>query len=329
MGNCLRCRNIDSSVDVGNSDAQLRLETERRRSRLPPYFENDPIMHPTPGVSRPMSQLTEEEQVRIATRMGLISTLPLFKFDESKREKLFECIICMCEYEEGEELRYLPCLHTYHRVCIDDWLMRALTCPSCLEEIRPNSPVKIRSNIHSQNTIHNNHNNNNESSENNNNVVSQRNDNSVPISCHPQHNSQSIHEYNRRTSITERRSRNVQSSNVYTNSETVQRIILEQLKPQNNNNNNNNDTTVVGDISDRNYNISHMIRHRQHHHQQLQQHRRTRSIGPSRRSYSMNAFNVTLPYGYRRGNSVTAIDMLNSVIQTTDDNTYSINNNYI
>ncbi|VDP29597.1 unnamed protein product [Schistosoma mattheei] len=47
-------------------------------------------MHPTPGVSRPMSQLTEEEQVRIATRMGLISTLPLFKFDESKREKLFE-----------------------------------------------------------------------------------------------------------------------------------------------------------------------------------------------------------------------------------------------
>ncbi|RTG80741.1 uncharacterized protein DC041_0002922, partial [Schistosoma bovis] len=221
------------------------------------------------------------------------------------------CIICMCEYEEGEELRYLPCLHTYHRVCIDDWLMRALTCPSCLEEIRPNSPVKIRSNINSQNTIHNNHN-NNESSENNNNnnnVVSQRNDNSVPISCHPQHNSQSIHEYNRRT-------------------KTVQRIILEQLKPQNNNNNNN-DTAVVGDISDRNYNISHMIRHRQHHHQQLQQHRRTRSIGPSRRSYSMNAFNVTLPYGYRRGNSVTAIDMLNSVIQTTDDNTYSINNNYI
>ncbi|THD24168.1 RING finger protein 11 [Fasciola hepatica] len=87
-----------------------------------------------------MSQLTEEEQVKIATRMGLISTLPLFKFDEGKREKLSECIICMCEYEEGEELRYLPCLHTYHRVCIDDWLMRALTCPSCLEEIRPSSP---------------------------------------------------------------------------------------------------------------------------------------------------------------------------------------------
>ncbi|VEL15859.1 unnamed protein product, partial [Protopolystoma xenopodis] len=50
------------------------------------------------------------------------------------------CIICMCEYETGEELRYLPCLHTYHRVCIDEWLTRASTCPACLEEIRPASP---------------------------------------------------------------------------------------------------------------------------------------------------------------------------------------------
>ncbi|CAL8071394.1 unnamed protein product [Calicophoron daubneyi] len=107
--------------------------------------ENDPILHPAPGVSRPMSQLTEEEQVRIATRMGLISTLPLFTFDEDKREKMSECIICMCDYEVGEELRTLPCLHTYHRVCIDDWLMRSLTCPSCLEELRPASPPIVRS----------------------------------------------------------------------------------------------------------------------------------------------------------------------------------------
>ncbi|OON23285.1 hypothetical protein X801_00814 [Opisthorchis viverrini] len=52
--------------------------------------EHDPILHPAPGISRPMSQLTEEEQVKIATRMGLISTLPLFTFTEDKREKLTE-----------------------------------------------------------------------------------------------------------------------------------------------------------------------------------------------------------------------------------------------
>lgn len=142
MGNCLKCKNNGSSSDIQAHHGHRRLEEHVRRSRQPPYYDNDPILHPAPGISRPMSQLTEEEQVKIATRMGLISTLPLFKFDESKREKLTECIICMCEYEENEELRYLPCLHTYHRVCIDDWLMRSLTCPSCLEEIRPNSPDK-------------------------------------------------------------------------------------------------------------------------------------------------------------------------------------------
>uniref|UniRef100_A0A183SPH6 RING-type domain-containing protein n=1 Tax=Schistocephalus solidus TaxID=70667 RepID=A0A183SPH6_SCHSO len=40
------------------------------------------------------------------------------------------CVICMCDYELGDELRCLPCMHTFHRACIDDWLMRSLTCPS-------------------------------------------------------------------------------------------------------------------------------------------------------------------------------------------------------
>lgn len=47
------------------------------------------------------------------------------------------CIICICEYELGQELRSLPCLHTYHRACIDDWLIRAFHCPVCLQEIQP------------------------------------------------------------------------------------------------------------------------------------------------------------------------------------------------
>ncbi|KAG5447884.1 RING finger protein 11 [Clonorchis sinensis] len=145
MGNCLKCRNNDTQSEDEHREENRRSDHQSRRVFYPGYLEHDPILHPAPGISRPMSQLTEEEQVKIATRMGLISTLPLFTFTEDKREKLTECIICMCEYEEGDELRYLPCLHTYHRTCIDDWLMRALTCPSCLEELRPSSPNVSRS----------------------------------------------------------------------------------------------------------------------------------------------------------------------------------------
>lgn len=46
-----------------------------------------------------------------------------------------ECVICMYEFQIGDRIRYLPCLHVYHDVCIDDWLMRSLTCPSCLEPV--------------------------------------------------------------------------------------------------------------------------------------------------------------------------------------------------
>lgn len=53
------------------------------------------------------------------------------------------CVICMCEYEVGDELRKMPmCSHIFHRACIDDWLTRSLTCPSCQQEIpAPSSTI--------------------------------------------------------------------------------------------------------------------------------------------------------------------------------------------
>lgn len=74
----------------------------------------------------------EEHQVRIAKRIGLIQHLPTREYDGAKKG---ECVICMMELMIGEAVRYLPCMHTYHAVCIDDWLLRSLTCPSCMEPV--------------------------------------------------------------------------------------------------------------------------------------------------------------------------------------------------
>ncbi|CAJ1392472.1 unnamed protein product [Effrenium voratum] len=45
------------------------------------------------------------------------------------------CVICQEAYEMGEEVRKLPCSHTYHRACIDRWLTTggpiSLQCPIC------------------------------------------------------------------------------------------------------------------------------------------------------------------------------------------------------
>ncbi|GCB61974.1 hypothetical protein scyTo_0004184 [Scyliorhinus torazame] len=98
-----------------------------------------PVYHPTPSQTRLASQLTEEEQIRIAQRLGLIQHLPKGTFDfggkDSQNKKIKECVICMMDFDYGDQIRFLPCMHIYHVECIDEWLMRSFTCPSCMEPV--------------------------------------------------------------------------------------------------------------------------------------------------------------------------------------------------
>ncbi|XP_059312851.1 E3 ubiquitin-protein ligase At1g63170-like [Lycium ferocissimum] len=49
-----------------------------------------------------------------------------------------ECCICLCAYEDGIELRELPCRHHFHAACIDKWLYINATCPLCKFNILKN-----------------------------------------------------------------------------------------------------------------------------------------------------------------------------------------------
>ena len=42
-----------------------------------------------------------------------------------------ECCICLSPYEDGAELREIPCSHHFHSVCINKWLRINATCPLC------------------------------------------------------------------------------------------------------------------------------------------------------------------------------------------------------
>ncbi|XP_067877259.1 RING finger protein 11a [Heterodontus francisci] len=97
-----------------------------------------PVYHPTPSQTRLATQLTEEEQIRIAQRLGLIQHLPKGSFDfgkETHNKIIKECVICMMDFVYGDPIRFLPCMHIYHMECIDEWLMRSFTCPSCMEPV--------------------------------------------------------------------------------------------------------------------------------------------------------------------------------------------------
>lgn len=45
--------------------------------------------------------------------------------------EIAECCICLSAYDDGVELRQLPCGHHFHCACIDKWLRINATCPLC------------------------------------------------------------------------------------------------------------------------------------------------------------------------------------------------------
>jgi len=66
-----------------------------------------------------------------------IDNLPLhiYKKDTETIEQE-PCTICLEEFIGEQEIRTLPCLHQFHKGCVDKWLYRQNHCPNCRAEVR-------------------------------------------------------------------------------------------------------------------------------------------------------------------------------------------------
>ncbi len=78
---------------------------------------------------------------RPATR-AMVESIPkkIYSVDEDQQFITDQdtCAICLDMFEDGDELRHLPCHHEFHSECIDPWLLlRKRTCPLCKADACP------------------------------------------------------------------------------------------------------------------------------------------------------------------------------------------------
>ncbi|XP_074563955.1 NEP1-interacting protein-like 1 [Curcuma longa] len=68
---------------------------------------------------------------------NVIKRLPMFKISviDSCRRNLC-CAVCLQDFIHGDTARMMPmCNHIFHVVCIDVWLVKHASCPTCRQEV--------------------------------------------------------------------------------------------------------------------------------------------------------------------------------------------------
>lgn len=114
-------RAMFASEDVDDKEPAngVAEETRRERSSTP-----QPV---TPVARLRMPAARAEASTSFAISMGDQDLVP----DAIGRET---CPICIVDFEEGDDLRVLPCEghHRFHQQCVDPWLLElSSSCPLC------------------------------------------------------------------------------------------------------------------------------------------------------------------------------------------------------
>lgn len=110
----------------------------------PVYYIEEPDMRgltvrissaPFYGALPPAADISFEELAKMEPVYDCnkcINNLPSCKHDGTPLPgDQTNCSVCLDEFCKGEQLKSLPCVHFFHKDCIDAWLMVGHTCPVC------------------------------------------------------------------------------------------------------------------------------------------------------------------------------------------------------
>lgn len=86
------------------------------------------------------SNLKQDILKRLSALKTRIYRQPKVRSDPTQTQPVEtdNCAVCLEQYNNNQCLRVLPCLHEFHRDCVDPWLLLQQTCPLCKRSVLGN-----------------------------------------------------------------------------------------------------------------------------------------------------------------------------------------------
>lgn len=96
------------------------------------------------SILRQLQQLQLDSETQQPLGMELTKKLPTQKYQ--RMSSIDTCAICVEDFKEGDMQRVLPCNHSFHIKCVDEWLMNhSDLCPLCKNQVPRNKREEVPS----------------------------------------------------------------------------------------------------------------------------------------------------------------------------------------
>ena len=130
---CIYCRR-----NRGHSLAGQFSENEGRRRTFERGLQQDRLARQEliESILRQLQELHIDMRSQMPLGREETRKLPTRKYRNGE-EKIERCAICVEDFKDGDLLRVLPCDHSFHKECIDEWLINhSNVCPLCKFEVQ-------------------------------------------------------------------------------------------------------------------------------------------------------------------------------------------------
>ena len=121
------------AVDMGETSEQDRIEEVNENSTSPSIAAGSSLGKTKGGLFKFMRRKNKSHAAQPTEGSSPHTSEEEYLTLDDPQDAV--CAICLCDYEDDEELRKMKCGHYFHKDCVDEWLKLNRNCPLCKRDI--------------------------------------------------------------------------------------------------------------------------------------------------------------------------------------------------